>query len=385
MTVDDAVELLALVNPPMAGMIRASNVTMRCPFAAVSGHSHQVDRTPSLGIKPDDEENGGTWNCLACGRKGPVEHFFRLLERELGYDCSKALERLAALLYQDPEAIAASVPPFESHFAGAAREPYRIFPESWLAPYQGRVAQMLLDRGVTLETCRAWGLGFDRKTQRIIYPVRDAEGKLVGTVGGATRLMHEHDVKYKNLWSRIHSCGFPLESHNNTYRCESCGGIQVDREHAQEGFRKAKHLFGAHWFRTAWDQIPGATLKVSAVAVIVEGVVDALMVWQATRNFHDALGFPVLPLALLGSSPSQEQANLLVRLTADRRIVSFLDNDQAGRKGDRELYELVGCRVRFHRVRYGDNQAGADPGGMAAEAIREAIQGAQVILKDTRE
>jgi DNA primase len=121
------------------------------------------------------------------------------------------------------------------------------------------------------------------------------------------------------------------------------------------------------------------------VAVVVEGVVDALMVWQATRDFRDSMGFPVLPLALLGSSPSQEQANLLVRLTADRRIVSFLDNDQAGRKGDRELYELVGCRVRFHRVRYGDNQAGADPGGMEAEAIREAIQGAQVILKDTQE
>ncbi len=388
MTVDDVMELLALVNPPVTGMIRSSNVTMQCPFAAVSGHQHTVDRTPSLGIRPDDQANGGVWNCFSCGRKGDIAHFFRLLEKELGYDCTRATERLSALLYLSPAEIAASVPTYESHFL-PQKPTYRVFPESWLAPYAGRVAQKLLDRGVTLETCRAWGIGFDRKLQRIVYPVRDVEGKLVGAVGGAVNKGGPHDPKYKNYWHRCHaSCGFPLEHHNGVYYCPNCDGMEVKPEFAHEGFRKARHLFGAQMFglfrpgegEEMWaDPRQGKP----AVAVVVEGVVDALMVYQATRGFRDAYGFPVLPLALLGSSPSQEQANLLVRLTGDRRVVAFLDNDQAGRKGDVELYDLVGTRLRYHRATYPEDSAGADPGSLGPEAVRAAILEAKVVMRSS--
>ena len=397
MTVDEVVEVMALVRPAIAGMVRANNIVMQCPFAAVSGHARQVDHTPSLGIKPDEHANGGTWNCFSCGRRGDIAWFFHSLEREAGYDCSAALARLEAILYLAPDQIASRIPPYESHFLPAAA-PYRVFPESWLAPYLGRVPQKLLDRGITLDTCRAWQIGFDRQQQRIVYPVRDPAGQLVGAVGGAVKLQHEHDVKYRNYWPRVHTCGYPLESHNNRYRCQNCGGVTVNAEHALPGFRKSQHVFGAHLFQKLKRPGEGEEMMAASVfapvAVVVEGVVDALKVWQATRDFKDAMGFPVLPLALLGSAPSRDQLDLLVNLTGDRRFISFLDNDPAGWKGDRALYELVANRLRFHRARYpvrgsdsGNPSVGLDPGALEESEIRTALVEAQVVMRrlDKRE
>jgi predicted RNA-binding Zn-ribbon protein involved in translation (DUF1610 family) len=373
MTIDEMMELLTLVKPAVEGAVRSSNVVMQCPFAAVSGHRHTVDRTPSLGILPDTAVNGGTWNCFSCGRKGSIEQLFRMLEQELGYDCTMALSRLQAILYLSPEEIVAAVPPYESHYLDPG-EPYRTFPDSWLAPYGGRTAQQLLDRGVTLETCKAWDVGFDRPNQRITYPVRDSEGRLVGLVGGTVRKKQEWEdgfVKYKNYWSRVHnSCGFSLSHRDGQYYCPNCGNVAVRREHALEGFRKAQHLFGSQFFHGA-----------EAVAIVVEGVVDALKVWQATADFR-LRGRRVLPLALLGSKPSQAQADIIVRLTVDRTMISFLDDDVSGKGGDLLLHRLLGQRLRFFRAAYPQETSGADPGSLTEQQICQAVTDAKVILRE---
>jgi DNA primase len=136
-------------------------------------------------------------------------------------------------------------------------------------------------------------------------------------------------------------------------------------------------MVGLKYGAEMWEK-PG---NKPSVAVLVEGVVDALMVWQATRDFRDPYGFPVLPLALLGSTASREQADKLVQLSGDRRIIVFLDNDEAGRKGDGEVHALVGNRVRYHRAAYPEDAGGADPGSLPADQIRAAIANAKVILK----
>jgi hypothetical protein len=370
MNVDDVLVLLGEVQPPLSGQIRSSNVVMSCPFAAVSGHKNAVDHSPSLGILPDEEPNGGVFNCFSCGRKGTLRHFFILLAQELSFEVTKSLTRLDALLKEDPETIADRIPPYESHFA-PPQPPYRTFPETWLAPYKGRTAQALLDRQISIDTVSAWQIGFDRPNQRIVYPVRDHQGRLVGAVGGKVGPRDRFDVKYKNYWHRLCArCEYPLDHRNGQYRCPGCA-VVVPRERAVEGFRKARHLFGAQW------------MTLPAVAVVCEGVVDALAIWQATRG-HMA----VVPLALLGSDPSTTQANSIVNLTADRKVITFLDNDEAGQKGHSRLYELLGSRLRYFRVAYPPNEEpGGDPASLAdktprpAEQIRSMLTNAQVVMR----
>jgi hypothetical protein len=379
--VDDVLMLLGQVNPPLTGQIRSSNVVLSCPFALVSGHRSTVDHTPSLGLLPDESDNGGVWNCFSCGRKGTMRFFFLLLGKELSYDVSVALALLDGMLAPDPETILLQLPSYESHYSSVSL-PYRTFPESWLAPYRGRIAQVLLDRGISMETVKAWEIGFDRPNQRAIYPVRDHDQHLVGVVGGLVRMPRQYEVKYKNYWHRLcRRCEFPLDHRNGQYTCASCG-TAVSLENALDGFRKAKHLFGAQWFH------PGLRGPKASVAVVVEGTVDALAVWQAVRGWEDPLGCPVSPLALLGSDSSKTQANQIAELTADRRIVVFLDNDDAGIKGNDRLYELLGNRLRFFRVGYDpDEEPGGDPASLKdrtprpPEQIRRMIGEAKVIMR----
>jgi hypothetical protein len=384
--VEDVLTLLRLVHPPLSGQIRSSNVVMHCPFALVSGHRNGQDRTPSLGLLPrEDDECGGVWNCFSCGRRGNIRYFFRLLEKELTYDVSEAVQLLDQLLAQDLESIVQSLPSYESHVSShASAESYRIFPESWLAPYRGRVARALLERGISLETIQAWEVGFDRQHQRIIYPVRNRNGVLVGAVGGLVRQPREFEVKYKNYWHRLcYRCQFPVDHRDGQYVCSSCS-VPVERESALEGFRKAKHLFGAQWF--GGNVGIGTVLK--PVAVIVEGVVDALAVWQAVRGWQDPYGCALAPLALLGSDPSRPQADGIVEMTSDRRMVVFLDNDDAGEKGHRALYGLLGSRLRYFRVGYDKEEApGGDPASLQdktprpVEQIRRMLAEAKVIMR----
>lgn len=133
----------------------------------------------------------------------------------------------------------------------------------------------LKHRGISIATARHFGVGFFRgkglMSGRIVVPIHDASGALVGYAG---RAIDNPEPRY----------------------------------HFPKGFVKSAVLFNLHRVSSEW-------------LILVEGFFDCLKVWQAgCENV----------VALMGSSLSQTQERLLSRF---KQIVLFLDGDAAGHNG----------------------------------------------------
>lgn len=369
MTIDQIREVLELAE--FTPSVRSGNVVIKCPFAALGDlHKHAVDRHPSLGFLPTEE--GAIWNCFTCKRRGNFTWFFVEVKTKLeGYDVEKAEAKLKVYLEEDLGHLAESLPEFEDHTKKDPRREYPTFPESWLAPYKGKVPRYIVDRGVLLATCKAWQIGYDKPRHRVLYPVRDFKKQLVGAVGGLTRPI-KYEPKYKNYWHRIHkTCGRPLEHRDGEYLCPFCDDQKVRGAAVREGFRKSNFLFGEHM------------IKPKRVLVVVEGIVDVLMTWQVLVNTE------FFPVAIFGSAPSVEQAEKIVRLTSERKVIMMLDPDNAGIAGMKDLSKMVGRRLRVFRADYSDLPSETDsegvikkpdPGSMTKEQILTCLKNAKVLL-----
>jgi DNA primase len=227
------------------------------------------------------------------------------------------------------------------------------------------VPQYILERGIALETCKVWSLGYDRRAGRVFFPVFDEKRRFVGAVGGLINRV-PNQPKYKNYYHKVHAyCGWPLEHKDGEYYCFNCGGSQVAPSMAQDGFKKSKHLYGAWMFPS------GAT------AVVVEGLVDTLKVYQAVEGWsHEEKFFPV---GLFGSKSTEEQANLIVRLTGNK-VISFLDDDEPGRAGTDQIAFLLKRRLRVFRAFYPEGYNSSDPGILSKDEIRQALIEAKAVM-----
>lgn len=363
MTSDDVLDILTLVK--LSGVLRAENVVLNCPFSAVSGHRNKEDRHPSLGILPVEDD--AVWNCFACGRRGKtLESFLLKLEHELHIDTSAANARLKSLLVVDPVTVAESIPAWDSHFHRKEGDDYSVFPDSWTAPYYGKVPRYILNRGVRLETLKKFEVGYDKDRERVFYTVRDLHKKLVGAVGGLI-YKSERLPKYINYWHRIHAtCGWPLEHSGSSYRCPSCGVSPVGSEHIKHGFKKSNFLYG-EWL-VPEDCIP----------VLVEGPVDALVVQQAIDAMKPSK--PFCAVALFGSKPSAAQVEKLIEFSTRREVYVWMDDDLAGKDGQREIQKMLRRRVRVFRPEYPRPGEGQDPGSLKILEVMRSLRGAKIVL-----
>lgn len=85
-----------------------------------------------------------------------------------------------------------------------------VFPEAMWEPHANKVPPYALKRGLTLDTCRRWGLGYDERLKRLLFPIRRRDLKLVGMQG--------RDIT----------------------------GTADRPHHNYEGFNRQKYLLGAH-------------------------------------------------------------------------------------------------------------------------------------------
>lgn len=202
-------------------------------------------------------------------------------------------------------------------------------PEESLARYMGN-DEYWIGRGFDIETIERFQLGFDTINNAAVIPVRDEYGVLRGTI--LRYMNHDDGPKYKN----------------------------------PRGFERRRSFFGA-WLVGEHDD----------TAVLVEGPVDAMRVWQAGH----------CGLALYGTRFTDEQRRLLSRLGI-KHVVLFLDNDRAGKIARREL---LGTRTRQDgRVDYDTDKdlrsdhlvsevwkyTASDPGAMSIADVQEAIDSA---------
>ena len=316
----------------------------RCPF-------HE-ERTPSFSVNPADK----LYHCFGCGQGGDVITFVRetenldfagavewLAERfrvTLEYEetspqqeeSRKRRDRLHAVLDQ-----AAAF--YERHlWETAAGAPVRAYLESrglgeavcrefrlGLSPGAG-LAQKAQQKGFTREELSGAGLtnarGNDYFPQRLMFPLADARGRIVGFQ--ARKLLEDDPLRGKYV-------------------------------NSPEGelFHKSAVLYGLHLARTA--------IAKGERAVVVEGNTDVIALRQA--------GFePVV--ASMGTALTERQLKELQRLT--RRLYLCFDADAAGEDAalrGMEAAAALGFDVRVVTLPQGQDPADA-PSGFEARLAR---------------
>ena len=177
----------------------------------------------------------------------------------------------------------------------------------------------LLERGLTPETVKAFGLGFCSRglmKNRIAIPIH-VRGELVAYAGRA-----------------------------------------VDPELAKE---KGKYLLPAGFQKShVVYNLDRARKSGGEGLVLCEGMFDVMRVHAA--------GYPNV-VALMGSSLSEFQEQLLVDSTD--RLMLMLDGDEAGHKCLREFYRRMRRRLFLREVHLED---GEQPDNLSPERIRELLE-----------
>lgn len=317
-----------------------------CPF-----HS---EKTPSFIVFPESQN----WRCFGCGRGGDIFNF--IMERE-GWEFREALEFLAgkagvelaprtpAQQQQDQTeerllGLISEAAAFyhrsllESPAATHARA-YAVgrgFSENTLAAFQfgyapnsyeaiqkalmpiGYSQQDLIDAGLLVQ--RDDGRVYDRFRDRLLIPIQDPRGRIVGF--GGRVLSKDAQPKYLN----------------------SPQSAVFDKSRLLFGFSQARR-----------------SIREKGRAVIVEGYMDAIQAHQA--GFTDVV-------AQMGTAFTESQLRLLAPLA--NRLVLALDPDSAGQMATDRGREVI---ERFSQQAAQEAAAGGEAEGalISAEFSVEGI------------
>jgi DNA primase len=311
-----------------------------CPF--------HDERTPSFSVEPTEK----LYHCFGCGVGGDVIKF---IEEKDGLNFAEAVELLADRYgvelereQEDPRAEAKrqrrrrleelldraaafySSYLWESEEAGKARdylagrglgeEVLRKFgvgyaPSAWdKLLVRGQRAGFSVDelRGVGLVQRGRSGGDYDRFRERIMFPIRDRRGRVLGFGGRAMR--SDQGAKYVNTAET-------------------------------EFFHKSQILYGV-------DQAKAAIAKAGR-AVVVEGYTDVLALHQA--GLEEAV-------AVMGTAITPDQVAALSGMVDE--VVLALDADSAGQEAMLRAQSVAAGRRM--RLRVAAMPAGEDPAEMMA-------------------
>jgi DNA primase len=283
-----------------------------CPF-----HN---EKTPSFSVNAER----GFFHCFGCGAGGTVFDFVMRVEGLTFAEALQSLARRYGIVL--PEHSGPGGPPAGERDALAAANQVaaEFFAHVlWKTADGAPAREYLKARGITEETAHAFMLGFaparsanlaavvgkrgmleaavkaglikreagrapyDMFRARLMFPIRDAQGRVIGFGG---RVLDQRLPKY------INSPESPI-------------------------YTKARALYGVYEARQA--------IAHGDRALVVEGNIDAIALWQA--GFKETV-------ASLGTALTVDQLRLLARYT--RNIIACFDGDAAGRKASLRALEI---------------------------------------------
>jgi hypothetical protein len=200
------------------------------------------------------------------------------------------------------------LPPFEER--GQGKRDYTTLREADIVLHVDQCPVYLINRGFSQRALRAYEIGYDTSKSRIVLPIRDVHGDLVGI----------------------------------TYRTDFPDGMMFKGraiKYWHDHFDKSKHLYGFHRL---------AGKKINRI-FLVEGQLDVLRLHQLG---HAAVG-------VMGSTVSDRQMDLLKRHARCSKLILAFDNDDAGKEATRRAAKrLVGSRFgrNMYRAIYPTNDPG---------------------------
>lgn len=357
--VKDAVDMVEVVSAYTELRGAGQRLKGLCPF--------HDERTPSFSVNAVEK----VYHCFGCGEGGDV---FTLIQEKEGLAFADAVESLADRYGVEVEREQEDPRVEEARKRRARLSEVLDRTAGYFAKYlwdsdEARKArEYLLGRGLREETLREFGVGFapnkwdtvvvsgqragfelqelvaaglvkkgqkggylDHFRARIMFPIRDARGRMQGLGGRATR--EQQRAKYVN---------------------------------SPEGelFRKSQLLYGI-------ERARGAIAKTGR-AVVVEGYTDVIAAHQA------GVGETV---AVMGTAITPEQVKLLAAHTEE--VVLALDADRAGREAMLRAQRVAaGKRVRLRVAAMPEGEdpadmlAGEGPGSSAAERFTALVEAA---------
>ncbi len=324
-------DIESVLSPYIALKRRGSNLVGLCPF-----HN---EKTPSFTVYPEN----GSYYCFGCGKGGDIITFTMQIENLDYIDTIRRLAEKAGLRMPEDNRDDKELKLKNDIYAVNA-EAGRFFHATLMSPKGKAGLDYFLGRGLSIKTIKRFGLGFapddwhalhnhlrekgftdyvisaadligksekkdklgknityDRFRNRIMFPIINIHGKVIGFSGRAMPGNEKQGGKY------INTSDTPV-------------------------YKKSHNMFALNY----------AKAVCAKQAILVEGNMDVIALHQA--GFETAV-------AALGTSFTEEQARLLSRYT--KEVVLTMDADSAGEKAtDRalEILDKVGVDIRVLRL-----------------------------------
>lgn len=356
----DIVELVhSYVRLQKAGV----NFKANCPFHG--------ERTPSFFVTPARQ----IWHCFGCGKGGDIFKFVMEIE---GLDFPEALKLLAGranvvLKREDPairsernrlyDICALATEIFEHTFSlspevkaymrarGVSDETIKAFrigyaPDSWDFLLKNLTQRKFSPEdiekaGLAIRSSDGSGRHYDRFRSRIMFPITDANGRVIGFGG---RVFESKSAKQK-----------PKDENRVEAKYINTPQTPIyDKSRALYGFDKAKQ-----------------EIRMQNRAVIVEGYMDCVMSHQAgVKN----------TVAVSGTALTPQQLTMLKRLC--NTVICSFDTDSAGESATKRSLALA-SQFEFERLVVGI-PSGKDPADTVCEnpdAWREAVINAKPVVE----
>lgn len=268
------------------------NIMALCPF-------HDNVNTPAFAMSVST----GLWFCFGCHARGNLFSFLKLM----GLGQARIKRDYQILLDDLGKAMG---PRFDPSRPGVREvEP---LDESLLGVFN-QCPLGMIEEGFSEEILQQFEVGFDDLHQRITFPLRDLEGRLVGISGRAT---------------------FPTSMRYKVYDKE-----YEDFELPARQTNKSIVLWNAH------NVFPAIHHQRRAFVVVVEGFKACMRV---------AEGGITNVVALLGSTMTDHQKWILSHLGAE--IYLMLDNNKAGQDGTKYIGSTLGPSLGVRIVKYDQEQ-----------------------------
>lgn len=343
-------DIESVISPYVNLRRRGKNLVGLCPF-----HN---EKTPSFTVYPEN----GSFYCFGCGVGGDVITFVRRMEN---LDYMEAVKQLA-----DRAGMALPEDGYDDTLAKkrtavlAANRAAAKFFHSQLFTDRGRPAlNYFLDRGLTMETIRHFGLGFAPNDWRALKNHLNEQG-FDDILLESANLLRRSDKNgkvsyYDNFRNRVM---FPIiDPRGNVI---AFGGRVLDDSKPKYintsdtlVYKKSNGVFALNFAKNGND----------GKLIIAEGYMDVIALHQA--GFTNAV-------ACLGTALTKEQANLLSRY-ANEIILSY-DADEAGQKATARalgIFGTTGMEIKVLRL-----TGGKDPDEIikkyGAQRFRDIINGA---------
>jgi DNA primase len=293
------------------------------------GHSSGSDHSGSMGIRINKDGESSV-HCFSCKFGGTLTYlimkYAQLSKRKDLVDLISEVEEIEA---GDPVQLVLGIGNYGDTDTKALSKDV-VLCEGILRMLfeEKRSMKYLENRGIREDTLDYWGCLYDKNFQRVVFPVR---------------ISSPHKFGCDRLQTLVGAIG------------RSIGGVSKAKYFNYFKFSKMRYFFGEN------------LATPNTQAIVVEGVLDTVAVWQALKDAGKLEEYSVL--GLMGSEASAIQQKRLCEEYSS--VVSFFDNDPPGWTGQRRLIKDIQERTLLRGVKYPvmSGMQGGDPAKLVQDKV----------------